>query len=185
MQAKPRPVSDYNQVLENIHRFNEGLTSDTDLESLLAFYRAWYYAPEADSVGPSKFLGYQDMTAIEYMARDDLDGRETEPVLQRWFEVLEEGTPEHQYVERKVLELTARFGKRVSKAARFSAPRGWRVSSPRRDPIHGRNESGSFRGLTTGVNGHDESVAIVEVFVRAFSTLRPSEREAVLRRIGG
>lgn len=183
MQVKPKTVCSYDQVPESIHSFNEGLTQVADLETLLAYFRAWYYVPEGDAVGPSKFIGYDGMTAAEYMDRDDLDGRETEPILQRWFEVLEEGTPEYQYVEHKVMQLNSRFGKRVSSAARFSAPRGWRVSSPRLNTAGIQPRTGLPQEFTQGMNGHDESDAIVDVFVRAFSTLRPSEQAAVRRRI--
>ncbi|MBI4282357.1 MAG: hypothetical protein HY672_02585 [Chloroflexi bacterium] len=185
MQEKPNPVSSYNQVAENVRCFNAGLLQGTDLETLLAYFRAWYYLPEEDAVGPSKFIGYEGMTGIAYMERDDLDGRETEPVLHRWFEMLEKGTPEHQYVEQKVLDLAARFGKRVSSAARFSAPSGWRVSAGTLRGNSGRREWASPGGSLQTTNGHNESEAMVEVFVRAFGTLRPSEQAAVLRRIEG
>ena len=183
MQEKPNPISNYTQVVENIHSFNEDLSQGTDLKTLLAYFRAWYYVPEEDAVGPSKFIGYEDMSGAIYMERDDLDGRETEPVLQRWFEVLEEGTPEYRYVEQKVLELAAQFGKRVSSAARFSAPPTWRGSAERSLGNKGRSATMPPSGTSQTAGVYDESDAIVEVFVRAFRTLRASEQAAVLRRI--
>lgn len=183
MQRKPAPVTTYNQVNGNVRNFNAGLSEGTDLETLLAYFRAWYFLPEEDAVGPSKFIGYEGMTGAEYMARDDLDGKETEPVLQRWFEVLAEGTPEYRYVEQKTWDLAASFGKRVSRAARFSAPVGWRVSSRRHLINSGQTESRMPATPLQAVDGHDESEAIVEVFARAFSTLRPSEQAELLRRI--
>ena len=182
MQAKPPTVTTYDQVIENVRNFNAGLSEETGIETLLAYFRAWYFLPEEDAVGPSKFIGYEGMNGIEYMLRSDLDGKESEPAMQRWFETLAEGTPEYKYVEQKTWELAARFGKRVNRVARYGAPVGWRVSS--RDHLANKSQIGS--GIPTpplnAVGGRDESSAIVEVFARAFSTLRPSE-QAELRNL--
>ena len=183
MDAKPHPVTSDGQVAENVQRFNEALPQATDLETLLAYFRAWYYVPKVDMVGPSKFIGYEGMTGAEYMEREDLNGTETEPVLKRWFEVLKVGTPEYKFVEQRVLDLAARFGKRVSRAARFSAPPGWKVSSQKLPGSSGHVGLGPSSEPLQAMNGHDESHAIVEVFVRAYSTLRPSEQAAVRNRI--
>jgi hypothetical protein len=186
MQQKRNLVrdGDYEQIPENIRRFNEGLAQDIGLKTLLASFRVWYYVPQEDSVGPSKFIGYEDMTAVEYMDKNYyLDGRDTELVLKQWFEELEEGTPEYRYVEQKVDQLTAQFGRRTNVRARFCAPRGWRVSSPRVNSSSAQTAPTPSQTRAAGINGHDESDAIVEVFVRAFGTLRPSEQADVLSRI--
>lgn len=180
MKNKPNPVSSYEHVVENIKNFNEGLSQGNGLETLPSYFRAWYYAPEADAVGPSKFIGYEGITVSEYMSRNDLDGRETEPVLLRWFGVLEDGTPEYQYVEEKVRKLVASTGKRVNSIARFCAPINWRVSSLS-DSRGGSGRPPTLIKMEEG--GSSESDAVVDIFVRAFNTLRPSEQAALLKRI--
>ena len=169
--AQEQLVTDYVEVVRSVGSFNEGLDEGKGLDARIAFARAWYYVPTLDAVGPSKFIGYSGMTAGDYMILA-LDGKETEPRLRRWFEALEPGTPEHAYVQRKVADLALRYGRKVSKAARFGAQRGWRLSGD------------DLRGLEpTPTSSPEESSAIIEVFVRAFGTLRPSEQSAVAARI--
>ena len=121
-------VKTYENVIESVRAFNEGLSRTRDLQRQLSYFRAWYYAPELDAVGPSKFIGYRGMTASEYMRSEDLDGRETEPVLTRWFDALESGTSETAYVAKLVEELLAKYKKAPNRVARFNAPRGWKMT---------------------------------------------------------
>ena len=187
---KPAVVTSVEQVSENIARFQEGLLEeglpeDENLVGRLAYFRAWYYDPSLDYVGPSKFIGYVGMNAESYFLFA-LDGKETEPVLARWFTVLEEGKPEYRYVRDKVWEQNASFRKHVSRAARFSAPREWKLSanqgSSAPNDIGPATANESNESLET-LTDDGESAAIVEMFTRAFTTLRPSERAEVLRRL--
>ena len=182
MQIKPPPVTEYAQVNENVKNFNLGLQGEPELERILAYFRSWFFVPEADGVGPSKFIGYVGMSVEDYVSRSDLDGKETEPVLARFFEVLEEGSEEYIYVKQKVSDLCSRAGKRISRAARFSAPTGWRVSSQLGDRPSEIESSGANNPAPAD-EGHGESDAIVEVFLRAFNSLRPSEKASILKRI--
>ena len=68
-------------------------------------------------MGPSKFVGYRDISVDFYFTHTGavaratlpsnkrLDGRETEPRLQEWFEIVEPGTAEHRFVLDMVKEL--------------------------------------------------------------------------------
>ena len=184
---KPAVVTNVEQVSENIARFQEGLLEeglpgDKSLDERLAYFRAWYYDPSLDCVGPSKFIGYKGMDAGDYFFFA-LDGKETEPVLARWFHVLEEGTPEYRYVRDKVWEQNASFRKHVSRKARFSAPREWKLSANQRSTAPNDSEPATPNESLETLTDDGESAAIVEMFTRAFTTLRPSERAEVLRRL--
>ena len=140
MAYKELLVRSYKEVTESTKSFNVGLNEDHDLHTRGSDVRAWYYIPEIDAVGPSKFIGYRGMTAEFYMAHTGrlaqaslpsskrLDGRETEPVLRKWFEVTEPGTPEHKFVKGIVEELLARWGKRPHKNARYCVPIGFKLT---------------------------------------------------------
>jgi len=123
-----RIVDSYEEVVRSVRAFNEDLSEAHVLQGQLSYFRAWYYIPELDAVGPSKFLGYRGMTVSEYMQSQELDGRVTEPVLSRWFDALENDTSETVYVARLVEELLARYKKVPNRVARFNAPRGWKMS---------------------------------------------------------
>jgi hypothetical protein len=166
-------VDGYNDVIETVRAFNKGLEEGEDLGTLLSYFRAWYYIPELDAVGPSKFIGYRDMTAGEYMRSEGLDGRVTEPVLRRWFDVLEDDTPELAYVRGKVEQLLRQHKKSLNRAVRLNAPRGWKLHE---------KESPITRG-TEAVSGAGNSRPIVEVFWRAFLSLYPEDQDALAKRI--
>ena len=94
----PKLVDSAAQAVENIRRYQAEIRKSAALVGRMAYVRDWY-AVEADDgtwlFGPSKFIGYEGLTAETYVEmspkayrplRDRLDGRMTEPVLQRWFE---------------------------------------------------------------------------------------------------
>ena len=131
----------YEDVLESTKVFNAGLKTDSRLCGRFAQFRAWYYLPEIDAVGPSKFVGYSDISVDFYfthtgkVARATLpsnkrfDGRETEPRLQEWFEIVKPGTAEHRFVLDMVKALgSEQCGKEPFKRARYNVPIGFRLS---------------------------------------------------------
>lgn len=155
-------VSNYNEVVDNVRRFNDGLTSNRQLQAQLGYFRVWYYVPELDAVGPSKFIGYADMTADRYIQAHggDLDGRWTEPELKAWFGVLENATPEQSYVGSIVEALIQRYRKRINRVARFNATRGWTLDRTAR-PMS----------------------PLADVFLRAYKTLSLEDQERLAERI--
>ncbi len=128
----------YQEVVESTKSFNRGLNEEPGLYKRLSGFRAWYYIPEIDGIGPSKFIGYRDVSANFYLAHTGkrgeatfprskpLDGRATESVLEKWFEVTEPGTAEHEYVLEMTKELLDQWGKKPSKLARYCVPKGYR-----------------------------------------------------------
>ncbi|MBN2098989.1 MAG: hypothetical protein JW753_05270 [Dehalococcoidia bacterium] len=169
----------YSEVIDTVRAFNNGLEEDENLRNQLGYFRAWYYIPEIDMVGPSKFVGYKGMTAAEYLrSYEELDGRDTEPVLSRLFEEMDpnEGDRrrEANYVRRLVESLLERYGKVPNKKSRFNAPEQWNLGEDDDVTPHG-DVRASARGST--------SRPMVELFWRAFLTLYTDDQRALAQRI--
>ena len=125
-------VKRYGDVRKNVLTFNEALPNSKYLQGRpLSDFTVWYYVPEEDAIGPSKFIGYLDMTAKIYERNSGtngiLNGGKTEPALKKLFRELKDGTPEHACVKNKVEELYARFDKSVKSTARYCAPKNWSI----------------------------------------------------------
>lgn len=132
VRMEPNLVKNMKEVRASIRQFNIDVERNADLASRLKMSRAWYYDPELDLVGPSKFIGYAGMTAERYsqgLQSGQLDGRDTEPTLRKWFRVLDGASPEAAFVRTRAEALLAKYGKSLSKVARFCAPIGWNVSA--------------------------------------------------------
>lgn len=126
-------VKNLDEVRASIRQFNADLERSAEMTARLKMSRAWYYDPETDLVGPSKFIGYSGMTAEKYvhgLRQAKPDGRDTEPVLRKWFRVLERGTPEEALVRSRVEKLLSNHGKSLNTVARFCAPTAWKAVSP-------------------------------------------------------
>jgi hypothetical protein len=102
------------------------------MSEIMPFNRAWYALQHADGwlFGPSKFVGYENLTANDYeiFKRKDretggLDGRVTEGVLQRWSELIEEGHPKYAELRSALDAFCAQFGKKPNSLARVSIVR--------------------------------------------------------------
>lgn len=80
----PTLVTSVDQVIKNIRIFQNAVSASG--RSTPAGVHHWYYLPDEDIAGPSRFIGYQNMTAEKYdVARGEhsVDGRETEQALKR------------------------------------------------------------------------------------------------------
>jgi hypothetical protein len=174
--VRPTVAETYQDVVESVKAFNGGLEEEGGLKNQLSFFRAWYYIPELDAVGPSKFIGYKGMTAKEYMTRynQDLDGRETEPILGRWFEVLGRESVEDRLVTTRIEQLLQRYHKRPSRAFRCAAPPNWRL---------GKGDSSVAHNVSRPSRQGEELRPMVEVFWRAFLSLYPDDQNALAERI--
>lgn len=79
-------ISSSGEVASNVRRFVEEISKSHGLQSKLGHVHAWYAVPLAGGdwmFGPSKFVGYVDNTAKDYLKtfKTNADGRETERVL--------------------------------------------------------------------------------------------------------
>ncbi|MCB1502211.1 MAG: hypothetical protein KDK07_20910 [Bauldia sp.] len=122
------------QLEDNALRFPDELDGSPALQDRLPFARAWY-AFRTEEGGwryvPSKFGGYQGMTASEYLDDDEFrDGRRTEKQLQQWFEPVLEGTPLYDEVYDGLVAFLNTYGKAPSAKTRINVPK-----DPFADPI--------------------------------------------------
>ena len=88
-------ISSAQQAQENVQRFQSEIQKPV-IRDIIAYVRHWYAVrrPEDGAwiFGPSKFIGYAEMTAGGYGKNfDNLDGRVTEANLKRWFQELKAG----------------------------------------------------------------------------------------------
>lgn len=111
------------QALRNIERFKEELDGSPELQRRLAFARAWYAHCSLDGTlhyAPSKFCGYKDMTADEYVNDDPRDGRRTEKQLQTWFTQIDPADPLYDELSEGLMTFLADYGKPPSTAFRLN-----------------------------------------------------------------
>ena len=123
-------VKTYDDVLESVRAFNKALEQSKRLREHIRFFQSWYYVPELDAVGPSKFIRYKDMTSIEYIRNHaELNSHIAQPVLDKCFHRLEENSPDAIWVQQRVDQLLGRYGKTVHSDAKFNAPKEWSINS--------------------------------------------------------
>lgn len=126
------PVDSYDQVVANVKRFNEAIDGEETVIKRISTFHHWYYIPELNMFGPSKFIGYRDMDAHFYMTghgipgvRTSKDGRDTENgLLSTWFVQVGTDNDRWQELEEK---LCGRFpkGKRPRSPHFLHVPKSW------------------------------------------------------------
>lgn len=99
-------VTNLQQVIENMKRFEQDLNVEAKLRKQLKQFHQWYYVHDGDLLAPSKFIGYQNMTGNLYvnkrlLRRAKLDGRETEHVLKTMF-IPYENEALNEYIRQKL-----------------------------------------------------------------------------------
>lgn len=103
-------------VQRAIRHLNDCLESHPDLADRLGFAHAFYVLERDDDkplFGFSKFVGYEDLSADEYLQNyHQLNGRNTEHVLDSWFEEVRIGSPAYQVLYDELREWMALYGKR-------------------------------------------------------------------------
>lgn len=119
-----KPVRSYDEVVKNVERFNEELPMSSLLTGKLKMFKHWYFIPEIGAFGPSKFIGYQDMSESVY--REDLqDGGVTEGALKEWFDTLEPGTELDSLLKGDLNALLGLHNKSIKQNAHIHVPKGF------------------------------------------------------------
>jgi uncharacterized protein (DUF433 family) len=120
-------VTDLTEVIENIKRYQDDLTANIGLVARMSRHPAWYAIREKRGqwlFGPSKFVGYAEITAKEYLrSYRRKDGRETERVLADWFEAVDSDSVLGRQLESQLRQFFARYGKVPNKLRRISVVR--------------------------------------------------------------
>lgn len=121
-----RIVSNPESSIAGITRFYDTIEANPNhpIVDKLTRFRAWYATKKPDGrwiFGPSKFIGYKDITPDEYVAHkgQGMDGRQTENALQKWFQEVPDGDL-YDELEDALHDFLARFDKRPSNAHRIS-----------------------------------------------------------------
>lgn len=121
----PVLITNEAQALDNIQRFNDALESSPGLQNRLSYARAWYTGFESDgsyTFGPSKFIGYRDLSADDYLDGDGLDGRQTEHRLAQWFVEIGPDHIAYEPLREQLHDFLAAYGKAPSSAMRINIP---------------------------------------------------------------
>lgn len=116
-------VTNPSQVEASAVRFPRQLDASPALQDRLPYARAWYAFPDGKGgwlYVPSKFGGYRDMTAAEYLDDSPRDGRRTEKQLSQWFVEVPVHTELHAELYDGLVAFLARYGKTPSTKARIS-----------------------------------------------------------------
>lgn len=118
-------VAKPSQVVENVLKFATELAASPSLQVRLGQVHAWYAVRGDDGTwmfGPSKFVGYPNNTAEEYLqtAREGADGRATEKVLERWFHRVDPATGLGQTMMDALRGFLAQWGRAPRSDARIS-----------------------------------------------------------------
>jgi hypothetical protein len=83
-----RLVDRYSEIGNNVGQFNKDMRDGADIVTQLSQFRHWYYLSERKQFGPSKYIGYKNMTSARYKRGSGKDGRDTEVRLTKWFQKL-------------------------------------------------------------------------------------------------
>ncbi|MBB5174545.1 hypothetical protein [Texcoconibacillus texcoconensis] len=112
-------VTSYDQVVQNVQQFNADLENETDIVTQLTQFTHWYYFPELDMYGPSKFIGYQNMNTSRYARGKGKTGVHTEEQLKQWFEKLPKESEQAQNLLDDLSNRLSVYEKRVRSNAQI------------------------------------------------------------------
>ncbi len=122
-------VSDEQEAIENIGlyaRLVESRSRNKPLRptAMIPYVQAWYATPDGKGgyhYGPSKFIGYADITGALYEEHHvALDGRLTESQLAKWAEPIRPGHPLYKEIHRGLARFCARHGGHINGRARIA-----------------------------------------------------------------
>ena len=100
------------EVFENIIQFNIDLEEESEIILQLSQFRHWYYVPELNLFGPSKYIGYSKMNTKKYNRGSNKTGVDTEKVLKKWFIILDNSSEKDIMLMNKLKDLLAQYNKK-------------------------------------------------------------------------
>ena len=117
----PLLISSLDEARDGIRRFQEELAT-SGIVDLLSSFRAWYAISDEGGrvlLAPSKFIGYQGLTARTYpQATRNGDGRAPETVLRRWF--WQPSNSSERILIQELARMLSPLGRKPNKLARVS-----------------------------------------------------------------
>lgn len=131
----PGIVNSLNSVEANIHTYVAALDDFPALAGRMKQHPAWYAIKNENGewlFGPSKFIGYQNASAENYLSSySRKDGTETEPVLRQWFVAVDENSALGRDLRAAFTAFAQRYGKEPNARWRVSVSAAHLQSSPR------------------------------------------------------
>lgn len=127
--ARPSPslVTSAAQAENHIRQYERELQRSVPLRERASYARAWYAGKRADgewAFAPSKFVGYDFASAEDYLKDagrgGQRDGRQTERLLEQWFEVVPENSRRGREMAEALREFLAKFGQMPNARARIN-----------------------------------------------------------------
>jgi uncharacterized protein (DUF433 family) len=122
--AMRKLVSSPDQVAANIRRFGKEVAKSPGLQATLGQVHAWYAVRLSENswaFGSSKFVGYQDNTAEEYLDtyRTDATGSETERALDSLSQEVDQNSRLGRQLVHALTEFLQRWDRKPRKDARI------------------------------------------------------------------
>lgn len=159
-------VSCLKDAVANLHRFPEELKGSPSLQQRLPYARAWYaHRDELGrwQFGPSKFIGYFEMSAAEYLNKEPRDGRQTERQLGLWFTEIDASDPLYDELSEQLRSFLGLYGKVPSSGHRISVP----------------TELVSALSVAAGTGAYDQSgkTPLLALLIAVAQQLSSSDRE--------
>ena len=124
-KAPAQIVNSKDEAISNILAYHESLNTNggEKLAKLMPHARAWYVLENEGRLyfGPSKYIGYNKMTAEYYVNHTkEMDGRTTEKRLAQWGQLVQKGDVEYQRFSAALSEFLGIHGASPNKEARIS-----------------------------------------------------------------
>jgi uncharacterized protein (DUF433 family) len=122
----PSLITSAAQAEQHIRRYAKQLQRSSALRERAGYARAWYAlrGDEGWIFAPSKFVGYHYASAEDYLkdsgGEGPRDGRQTERVLEQWFEVVEPHTRLGRELAEALRVFLSRFGQAPNARARIN-----------------------------------------------------------------
>ncbi|MEC5425869.1 hypothetical protein QGM71_20655 [Virgibacillus sp. C22-A2] len=120
-------VTSLDEVVDNVKQFNQDLQDGLDVITQLSMFKHWYYIPNIDMFGPSKYIGYKNMNTLKYDRGKAKTGVDTEKVLKRWFKDLSNGSDVEKEFKIQLIELLETYDMRLRSNACIHLPKQFTV----------------------------------------------------------
>ncbi len=108
----PEPVTTWDDILTNIKEFNQNLNSESMAYLRFAQFSHWYYVPYLGMFGPSKFIGYRNMTHERYLGEGS--GGITQNALRHFFAPVDHGSAEYRDILGNLQDFARFHGRKIS-----------------------------------------------------------------------
>lgn len=124
----PALVTSFTQARRNIRDYRTKVVEDPSLRARMSYVRAWYVDRTVNGewlFAPSKWVGYEEPSSrVANIGTGHRDGRETERVLERWYQVVKPTDRLHDELFAAFRTFLGGLNQVPNKRARLNKPRG-------------------------------------------------------------